>query len=96
VPPSEATGVEFASPGAASRYWNSREPSYSLGYSSADIWYLGAGLRWEFLRSEHPFAINAEPKHGLSLAASYETRFGGQPDVIWLSLLYNYVPARAE
>jgi hypothetical protein len=69
---------------------------YSLGYSSADTWYLGAGLRWEFLRSRHPFATNAAPQHGLSIAASYETRFGGQADVIWLSLLYHYVPERPE
>lgn len=69
---------------------------YSIGYTSADTGYLGAGLRWEFLRSKHPFATNAEPQHGLSLAASYETRFGGQADVIWLSLLYHYVPGRPE
>jgi hypothetical protein len=69
---------------------------YSVGYSSADTWYLGAGLRWELLRSAHPFATNAEPQQGLSLAASYETRFGGQSDVIWLSLLLHYVPGRPE
>jgi hypothetical protein len=69
---------------------------YSIGYSSADTWYLGAGLRWEFSRSDHPFATNAEPQHGLSLAASYEARFDEQPDVVWLSLLYHYVPRRAE
>jgi len=69
---------------------------YSIGYTSSDTGYVGAGLRWELLRSKHPFAINAEPQHGLSLAGSYETRFGGQPDVIWLSLLYHYVPGRPE
>lgn len=69
---------------------------YSVAYSGPDTWYLGTGLRWQFLSSRFRIANNAAPQYGLSLAASYEARFGNQPDVFWLSLLLHYVPGHAE
>ena len=69
---------------------------YSLGYSSANTWFVGGGLRWQFLSSRFRFATNAQPQESVSLEVSYSARFGDQPDVIWLSLLFEYVPRRSE
>jgi hypothetical protein len=69
---------------------------YSVGYASPDTWYLGGGLRWQFLSSRFRLPNNADSQYGLSVAPSYEARFGNQPDVFWLSLLFHYVPARPE